>query len=322
MRVALLCRRGEAGNDGYGTLVENLDGAWCSPDVSYTVVDRWRDLLWKRMSYDAVVVSMASSCFWLPLFGKSHDAKVIVHVDRVAYSGRNFLKRFLALSAEKRVARSADVVVATNRSVCDHYHEVYGIQPKVIGYGGEHLFREVSKERESEILTEYGLRTGEYAFAMSRIPSGSNCRVVLEAFSKSMDVLAFSGDWTGNDCSRKLRRDFARFPNIVHVPYVGNDPEVLYVLLKNSFLFVDGHEEKDPGPLFVSAMALGKPIVCRDTRGNRMMTRDLAIYFNDSQDILHSLLVGKFKGEPMGIIARSLYNWKYINRQYEALYEK
>lgn len=98
--------------------------------------------------------------------------------------------------------------------------------------------------------------------------------------------------------------------------------DVAYPAMKNCRIFVCGHGGFGTDPMLVGAMTLGKPVICYDTPSNRYATRGMAHYFKSSQDILRLIFIDDFNGMPMYAIAKGIYDWKYINRKYQSLYER
>jgi glycosyltransferase involved in cell wall biosynthesis len=194
----------------------------------------------------------------------------------------------------------------------------YGKKAEMIAYGGDHVLRQVSGEREVEVMEEYGVVAGEYAMSICRIEPENNCHLILEAFEKSGKRLVFVGNWERSAYGKELKERYGECENIRLVNSV-YDLDVLYVLRKNARWYVHGHSAGGTNPSLVEAMFFGIPILAYDVVYNRETTENSALYFKTSDDICR-LLECDVEASGLRDIAERRYRWKTIAGEYERMY--
>lgn len=341
---------------GFETLVENIIGENCSPDIRYTVFCSSKDyaermdsykgvrlkyiplfhangaqstpydilsMLHTLRGYDTVVVLGVSGCIFLPFYRLLFRKRLVVNIDglehRRAKWGK-FAKWFLRTS-EAMAVRFADVVIADNKGIQDYVQETYHNESVLIAYGGDHVLREVSEERQKRILNEYGLMPDTYSISVCRIEPENNSRMILEAFAGTpVEKLVFIGNWNRSEYSRSLYNKYKGKKNMVLLDSI-YDLDVLYTLRSHCKQYIHGHSAGGTNPSLVEAMHFGKPILAYDVVYNRKTTEDKACYFKTKEDIVRFLLAKEDKdGHSMIEIAQRRYRWKFIAQQYEELY--
>ena len=338
---------------GFETLVENIIGENASVDVEYTIfcsskayseqkieykgaklryvglkANGAQSTLYDILSmlrtsnkYDVVLILGVSGCIFLPIFRLWFRNKLIVNIDGLEHRREKwgkFAKWFL-LKSEAMAVRYADVVVADNQGIKDYVTETYHKESALIAYGGDHVEREVSDEKQQEVLKQYDVRSGEYAISVCRIEPENNCHVILDAFSKTDRKLIYIGNWDRSEYGRELKEKYSKCPNInVHSPEY--DLDTLYVLRSNAKEYIHGHSAGGTNPSLVEAMFFGKPILAFDVLYNRATTCEKANYFKNTEELVSLLSQEDLSGKAMHEIAREQYTWKIIASQYEALY--
>ena len=203
-KVAIVGIQGVPANyGGFETLVENIIGDNCSKGIEYTVFCSSKDMPARlkeykgarlkyiplrangvqsipydivsmircMRKYDTVLVLGVSGCLFLPVFKLFCNKKVIVNIDGLEYrraKWKSWVKKFLKLS-EKIAVRFANVIITDNKGIQDYVRDEYGKETTLIAYGGDHALIDVTKEREEEILKQYGLERGGYSISVCRI---------------------------------------------------------------------------------------------------------------------------------------------------------
>ena len=367
-KVAIVGIQGLPANyGGFETMVENIIGENCSENIEYTVfgsaVDMVKTVDMKEYKgaklryvklfkangaqstpydivsmfkcvgkgYDVVLVLGVSGCIFLPIFRLLYRGKLIVNIDglehRRAKWGK-FAKWFLRFS-EKCAVKIADVIVSDNVGIQKYVTETYGKHSEMIAYGGDQALREVSAEKEREILEKYGLEKGRYAFTVCRIEPENNCHVTLEAFAKMsqdenprLKKLMFVGNWSRSAYGYDMMKKYEKYANImIQTPIY--DLDTLYVLRSCAGMYVHGHSAGGTNPSLVEAMQFPVPIIAYDCIYNRETTHGKAMYFGDADSLvayLHDDASHKQVGLAMQEIAKNEYQWKIIAAKYERLY--
>ena len=338
---------------GFETLVENMIGKNASEDVEYLVYCSGKSYKERLVSYkgakldyislkangfqstpydiismikttnkfDVALVLGVSGCIFLPIFRLWFKKKLIVNIDGLEHRrGKwgKFAKWFL-LKSEAMAVKYADVIIADNKGIQDYVSETYHKDSVMIAYGGDHVEREVSDEKQQEVLRKYGVKSNDYAISVCRIEPENNCHVILEAFSKTNKNLIYIGNWERSEYGRELKEKYSKCPNInVHSPEY--DLDTLYVLRSNAKEYIHGHSAGGTNPSLVEAMFFGKPILAFDVLYNRATTCEKAYYFKNTEELVSLLSQEDLNGKAMHEIAREQYTWKKIASQYEALY--
>lgn len=341
---------------GFETLVENIIGDNCSSEVHYTVFCSGKDyttrlntyknvrlkyiplfhangvqstpydilsMLKCLHGYDTVVILGVSGCIFLPVFRLLFRKRLVANIDglehRRAKWGK-FTKWFLRTS-EAMAVRYADVVIADNKGIQDYVRETYHKEAVLIAYGGDQVLRNISEERQMEILRKYGVTPGNYAVSVCRIEPENNSHVICEAFAFSGKDIVFVGNWERSEYSRGLKQKYAEYSNIRMVNAV-YDLDELYALRNRCCCYVHGHSAGGTNPSLVEVMFFGKSVLAYDVVYNRETTENKACYFKTAEELTELVCRKTIDGAAMKEIAMRRYTWKHIAGQYEALYDK
>lgn len=353
-KVAIIGTVGVPANyGGFESLTENILGENCSEWIEYTVYcsgksykqkfDTYKGAKLKYLSlkangpqstpydilammktgndYDVALVLGVSGCLFLPIFRCWFKNRLIVNIDGLEHKrakwGR-FAKWFLKKSEEMAV-KYADVVIADNKGIQDYVRETYGIEAALIAYGGDHVSRNVSKEKTEQILRDYGVESGQYAISVCRIEPENNCHVVLDAFSKTNKKLVYIGNWDRSEYGRELKEKYSSYANII-IHGAEYDLDTLFILRSNAEMYIYGHSAGGTNPSLVEAMFFSRPILAFDVVYNRATTDNQAYYFRNSEDLQLLISSEGLNGDAMLKLAQEQYTWKKIAAQYAALY--
>lgn len=354
-RVAIVGIQGvPAKYGGFETLVENIIGDNASSEVLYTVFCSSKDynirmktykgvalkyvplfhanggqsilydilsLLQCLRGYDAIVVLGVSGCLFLPLFRLLYRKRLIVNIDGLEHRREKWgrLTKWFLKQSESMAVRCADIVITDNKGIQDYVSETYHKSSELIAYGGDHVLREVSSERQQEILHQYGVASGEYAISVCRIEPENNSLMILKAFAETGKELVFVGNWEHSEYSRWLKGKYSLYRNIRMLDAI-YDLDVLYTLRNRCACYVHGHSAGGTNPSLVEAMFFGKPIFAYDVIYNRETTGNQAYYFKSNEQLQKLLCGRKRSGDVLKVLAEQTYTWKHIARLYEKLY--
>lgn len=353
-KVAIVGTQGVPANyGGFETLVENIIGENCRSDIQYTIFCSSKDMpvrtdtykgchlqyvplhangkqsvlydIWslcKAMrGYDTILVLGISGCCFLPIFRLFCRTRLIVNIDGLEHrrgKWKKYAKWFLRKS-EIVAVKHADVIIADNKGIQDYVTETYHKPSELIAYGGDHVERTISEEKQLEILKQYGVTADNYAISICRIEPENNIHLVLEAFSRTDKKLIYIGNWERNEYGINLKKKYACYGNIIiHGPEY--DLDTLYALRSHAAVYIHGHSAGGTNPSLVEAMFFGKPILAFDVIYNRVTTNEQAYYFKDSDSLIEHLNRTDLNGEIMRAIVNEQYTWKQIAAQYESLY--
>lgn len=338
---------------GFETLVENIIGDNASEGINYTVFCSSKSYIEKKDTYkgaklryvslnangaqstlydivsmcktsnkyDVALVLGVSGCIFLPIFRLWFKNKLIVNIDGLEHRREKwgkFAKWFL-LKSEAVAVKYADVIIADNKGIQDYVKEIYHKESVLIAYGGDHVTRDVSEQKQQDVLKQYGVEKGKYAISVCRIEPENNCHVILDAFSKTDKKLIYIGNWERSEYGKDLKEKYSGCTNInIHGPEY--DLDTLYALRSNAEMYIHGHSAGGTNPSLVEAMFFGKPILAFDVVYNRATTDEQAYYFKNADELKRLLSIQDLNGEAMNRIAHEKYTWRKIASQYEALY--
>ena len=231
---------------------------------------------------------------------------------------KGWVKKFLKFS-EKCAVRFANVIITDNKGIQDYVKQEYRKDTTLIAYGGNHALIDITKEREAEILKQYGLEPGGYSMSVCRIEPENNCHMTLEAFKNNKKRLVFIGNWYRNDYSKNLREEYSKYSNITLLNSI-YDLEILYTLRKNAKYYIHGHSAGGTNPSLVEAMFFGRPILSFDVVYNRETTKNKAHYYKSIEELQELVSQKVDNGKVLLKIAQERYTWAQIASEYEALY--
>lgn len=353
-KVAIVGTQGVPANyGGFESLVENMIGDNCSPDIQYTVFCSSKDMKKKLLSYkganlkyvplhangmqsipydivsmmrvitgyDVILVLGVSGCVFLPFLKILSRKRIVVNIDGLEHrrdKWGKFAKWFLKFS-EKVAVKWADTIIADNKGIQDYVMETYGKKAEMIAYGGDHALRNIPVELQTSVLQKYGLQNKEYAISVCRIEPENNCHVSLEAFAKTDKSFVFIGNWKRSEYGKELLDKYKDCPNIQMLDPI-YDLDTLYVLRSNAAYYIHGHSAGGTNPSLVEAMFFGCPIIAFDVVYNRESTQNKAYYFSTPDDIVSLLKQGNLDGKIMKDISEMEYTWKVIAHKYEELF--
>lgn len=353
-RVAIIGTQGVPANyGGFETLVENIIGEYHSDNIEYTVYCSSKDMpqrleqhkgatlkyialrangvqsilydivamIRSMRGYDAILVLGVSGCTFLPIFKLLSRTKIIVNIDGLEHRRDKWtrsIRKFLLLS-EIMAVKNAHTIIADNKGIADYVTWRHKKEAKLIAYGGDHALCNVPQEKQSCILTGYGLKKNDYSISVCRIEPENNCHITLDAFAQSGNNLVFVGNWNKNEYSRNLKKKYNNYPNIKLLDSI-YDLDILYTLRKNARYYIHGHSAGGTNPSLVEAMFLGRPVLAYDVVYNRETTHQKAFYWQNSNELQQLITQENLNGDATKEVAENYYTWERITKQYEGLY--
>lgn len=182
-QVAIIGTQGvPARYGGFESLVENIIGENCPADIHYTVFCSSKDLSSRDSSYkgcslkyiplhangsqsipydiislckavrgyDVVLVLGVSGCSFLPIFRLFFRKRLIINIDGLEHRRDKWgrVARWILRFSESMAVRYADVVISDNKGIQDYVRETYHKESALIAYGGDHVWRNLSKETQ------------------------------------------------------------------------------------------------------------------------------------------------------------------------------
>ncbi len=353
-RIAIVGMQGiPARYGGFETLVENIVGENCSPEIEYTAFCSSKDMplrlaeykgvhlkyiplrangmqsipydMWSMYramwGYETILVLGTSGCLFLPVLRLLSRAKIVVNIDGLEHRRAKWGKmaRWILRKSEVFAMKFAHAIIADNKGIQDYVRENYQKEATLIAYGGDHVLCHVEESKQQQVLERYGVRAGGYGISVCRIEPENNCHITLEAFARSGKELVFIGNWQRFDYGRELCKQYSGYKNIHFVDSV-YDLDTLWVMRRHAAYYIHGHSAGGTNPSLVEAMFFPVPILCFDVVYNRETTCHQSYYWKDTDELQALLERDDLNGESTIDLAQTHYTWAKIAKQYEQLY--
>jgi glycosyltransferase involved in cell wall biosynthesis len=255
---------------------------------------------------DVILLLGVSGAIALPFIRLFSDARIITNIDGLEWKRNKWgdsVKSFLKFS-EKIAVKYSDIVIADNKAIADYVKSEYGVDSKVIAYGGDHA-----------VIKSIGLSDEGYALALCRIEPENNVQLILEAFSQLAKPLKFIGNWSASEFGRNMKAEFSGFSNITLLDPI-YDLSELFRIREGCSFYVHGHSAGGTNPSLVEMMHFKKSILAFDCDYNRATTEDNCEYFSDVATLKSMVSCVGDTGSQMVDIAVRRYTWNIVKRQY------
>lgn len=262
---------------------------------------------------DNILILGVSGAICLPFIRLFSKCNIVTNIDGLEWKRNKWnilAKRFLKFS-EKIAVKYSDVIVADNKGIADYVTQQYGVDSKVIAYGGDHA-----------IIKELLISDNNYALALCRIEPENNVELILESFSKTNKALKFIGNWNNSDFGRLMKSKYQQYSNIEIIDPIYDINKLFEIRQKCSF-YVHGHSAGGTNPSLVEMMHFGKTIFAFDCNYNRASTEDSAQFFENTTELVEliNLPVSIENAANMKEIAERRYTWKIVKQQYFDLFK-
>jgi glycosyltransferase involved in cell wall biosynthesis len=276
--------------------------------------------------YEVVLVCNAANAL-VSAVPRLVGTRVALNVDGLERHRRkwNVLGRLWYRLSERLATWMPDAVVTDARVIEDYYRRHYGCTSTFIPYGCS-----VGRVTATSVLTEHGLRPGEYVLYVSRLEPENNAHAVIAAFEATglARQLAIVGDVPyGRDYVAALRRQAG--PRVVFTGGVYG--EGYRQLQSHAFVYVHATEVGGTHPALVEAMGFGNCVLVNDVPENREVAGDAALYFEAREPSTLTARLEALERDPdlverlrvrAAARAAAAYSWEAVTDDYEALFRR
>ena len=168
--------------------------------------------------------------------------------------------------------------IADNLPLKKSLFDSFGINAKVIQYGGNHVKIE---NISSNILKKYSFLSKPYYLCVARAQIDNNLHLLIETFKSLPDKnLVIISNWNISKYGKELLKKYKKLENIILLPAVYKKYD-LDVIRSNTKLYIHSHSQCGTAPSLVEAMNYNIPVICYDVQTNRETTLNKSFYFND-----------------------------------------
>jgi len=216
-------------------------------------------------------------------------------------------------------SKFADINIADNNEYQQSLKENFGANSIVVRYGADHAKKTLRSD--PRFMSKYEFLPSKYAVSVSRAQIDNNLHLVLSAFKIFKNYpLVLVSNWDVSEYGKALKEEFSNCSNIFMIDAIYENDELDYIR-GNAYVYIHSHSFCGTAPSLVEAMYLGKPIISFDVPTNRETTKDKALFFHSSDDLVavlkdftdEDVIVN---GKLMLSIAEEEYTWKKISSMY------
>ena len=277
------------------------------------------DAMWRRP--DVALVMNVANGYWLPLL-KLRGIPTLVNVDGIEWDRAKWgrLAKAVFYGGAKATARSATRLVFDAEAIAARWRETFDRDGEVIPYGGD---------ESSPLAVQPGLTHRGYILMVARFVPENTIPEFLKAvptLRTRWPIVIVGSSGHGGAMDDDVRALAASGNNVRWLGHISDDAQ-LHSLWQHAGAYFHGHSVGGTNPALVQAMALGAPVVARDTIYNRevlgdtpaILVRPNAIDIAQGLDQMMKSSADQERASEQGIRrARQAYSWQLVCSMYEA----
>ncbi|WP_345752743.1 glycosyltransferase [Microbacterium rhizophilus] len=272
-----------------------------------------------RRKPDLAIVMNVANGFILPLLAM-RGIPTLVNVDGIEWERAKWgriAKAVFKLGAHA-AARWGSRLVYDSEEIARRWHAEFRRDGDFIPYGGD---------TRDPLPVEPGLTSREYALYVARfVPENSVAEFfdAAERLAVDTDVVIVGSSGYGSDFDDHARELAAREPRVRWLGHVSDDDR-LHALWQHAGAYFHGHSVGGTNPALVQAMALGAPVIARDTVYNREVLGEAAVFTQPDaiaiaaavRQVLTDTELQTALAEGAAERAVGVYTWDVVNALYE-----
>jgi glycosyltransferase involved in cell wall biosynthesis len=274
-----------------------------------------------RAKPDVALVMNVANGFWLPLL-RMRGIPTVVNVDGIEWDRAkwNRVAKFVFKLGARFTAKFGNQLVFDARAIEAYWQREFGRTGVFIPYGGDPM---------GELPVEPGLASGKYVLMVARFVPENTVPEFFEAAktlaAEGIEVVIVGSTGNGGDLDDRARDLDVSFPTVRWLGHLSDDQR-LFSLWQHAGVYFHGHTVGGTNPALVQAMALGAPIVARDTVYNREVLGDCGGFVGSTPSAIAEACQ-RMLGQPnMSAALRSAsrqralksYTWLVVSAGYEA----
>ena len=276
-------------------------------------------------SYDAILMCNAANAPFVRILQVA-GVPVALNVDGLERKRRKWgpAGRSYYRLCERLAALTPDALVTDAEVIRRYYQRSYHADSRMIAYGGD-----LEPPSGDSMLSELGLKAGEYLLYVSRFEPENNPDRVAEAFARlpgERRLVMVGGAPYAPALVRRVR-EIADRRVLLPGPIYG---DAYRQLLFGCRLYIHATEVGGTHPALVEAMGAGRPVLYYDTPENREVVSDAGLRFRFAGDEALEKILGRVVEDQellaeLGCRSRARvderYRWADVADAYERVLE-
>ncbi|MCM3485079.1 DUF1972 domain-containing protein [Kocuria rosea] len=270
---------------------------------------------------NAALIMNVANGYWLPLL-KLRGIRTAVNVDGMEWERDkwNAFAKFVFKLGARLTALFADEIIADSKEIARRWNNEFGRSSTYIPYGGD-------IKAETQLADD--LTRGTYILVVARFVPENTIPEFFDAIpfiSRDIPVVVVGSSGYADILDERARELASKYPNFRWLGHISDDAR-LAALWQHAGAYFHGHSVGGTNPALVQAMAMGSPIVARDTVYNREVLGELGRYVDqDARSIADALEQQVRETESDAFDATAIirragdkYNWAKVCADYESL---
>ncbi len=269
---------------------------------------------------DVALVMNVANGYFLPLL-RARGVRTIVNVDGIEWDRAKWgrLAKAVFKGGARATARFADELICDSEAISARWSRDFGRDGVFIPYGGDAI---------ESLPLEPGLTHRGYVLVVARfVPENTIPEFVdaAAAIARSVPVVIVGSSGYGGPVEEKVAALAAENPDVTWLGHISDDRRLL-ALWQHAGVYFHGHSVGGTNPTLVQAMAMGAPIVARDTVYNREVLDEGGVFCQPEPDAI-ARAVTSLAADPEAqeraskknsARSRERYTWESVCAAYEA----
>lgn len=305
------------------------------------------DYVEKNNIKDAVIYMLGCTAgpFMLTLWKKFKKLGITFYINPDGHEWKRAkwilpIQKYLKYS-EKVIIKHCDRVISDSIGIENYVlkeYKKYNPKSTFIAYGAYIQEESYGLNKLDELYNwykQFGIINHNYYLIVGRFVPENNYETMIKEFMRSHTnkKLVIITNVSQNKFYNKLKEK-TNFDKDPRIKFVGTvyDSELLYLIRKNAYAYIHGHEVGGTNPSLLESLASTDLNILLDVDFNKTVGLDCAKYFNKEPGNLANLIdhlentLSLEEKEELGIKAKQrikdAYNWPLIIEQYETLFLK
>lgn len=285
--------------------------------LSYGLTASW-DALFRKP--DVALVMNVANGYFLPLL-RARGIRTLVNVDGIEWDRAKWgrLAKAVFRGGARATARYADELVCDSLEISRRWEAEFDREGVFIPYGGDVV---------EELPVEPGFDHRGYVLVVARFVPENTIPEFIDAaaeIARTMPVIIVGSSGYGGPLEARVAALADSSANVTWLGHISDDRRLL-ALWQHAAVYFHGHSVGGTNPTLVQAMAMGTPVVARDTPYNREVLGTGGVFCAATSDAI-ARVVTALAGDPEEqerlsrenfSRSRESYTWESVCADYEA----